>query len=80
LSGREGLGSSLPPAELDAVKFGMEDAKGITTPMSTSGSLDSDKSDNMVDQKLYRSMIGSLLYVTTSRHDVMFSVCMCARF
>jgi hypothetical protein len=42
-------------------KFGMEDAKGITTPMSTSESLDSDKSGNMVDQKLYRSMIGSLL-------------------
>jgi hypothetical protein len=61
-------------------KFGMEDAKSITTPMGTSGSLDSDKSGNMVDQKLYRSMIGSLLYVTASRPDVMFSVCMCARF
>jgi hypothetical protein len=48
--------------------------------MGTSGSLDSDKSGNMVDQKLYRSMIGSLLYVTASRPDVMFSVCMCARF
>jgi hypothetical protein len=58
----------------------MKDAKGITTPMSTSGSLDSDKSGNMVDQKLYRSMISSLLYVTASRPDVMFSVCMCARF
>ena len=34
----------------------------------------------MIDQKLYRSMIGSLLYVTASRSDVMFSVCMCARF
>jgi hypothetical protein len=55
-------------------KFGMEDAKGITTPMSTSGSLDSDKSGNMVDQKLYRSMIGSLLYVTASRPDVMFKI------
>jgi hypothetical protein len=61
-------------------KFGMEDAKGITTPMSTNGSLDSDKSGNMVNQKLYRSMIGSLLYVTTSRPNVMFSVCMCAIF
>jgi hypothetical protein len=61
-------------------KFGMEDAKSITTPMSTNGSLDSDKSSNMVDQKLYSSMIGSLLYVTASRPDVMFSVCMCARF
>jgi hypothetical protein len=34
----------------------------------------------MVDQKMYRSMIGSLLYVTASRPEVMFSVCMCARF
>jgi hypothetical protein len=31
----------------------MEDAKGITTPMSTNGSLDSDKNGNIVDQKLY---------------------------
>ena len=36
--------------------------------------MDSDASGNMVDQKLYRSMIGSLLYVTVSRPDVMFSV------
>ena len=61
-------------------KFGMEDAKEISTPMGTNGSLDSDASGNMVDQKIYWSMIGSLLYVTTSRPDVMFNVCMCARF
>jgi len=61
-------------------KFGMDDAKSISTPMGTNGSLDSDTSGNMVDQKLYRSMIGSLLYVTALRPDVMFSVCMCARF
>ena len=48
--------------------------------MGTNGNLDSDASGNMVDQKLYRSMIGSLLYVTVSRPDVMFSVCMCVRF
>jgi hypothetical protein len=30
--------------------------------------------------KLYRSLIGSLLYITTFRPDIMFSVCMCARF
>ena len=52
----------------------------ISTPMGTSGSLDSDASGNMVDQKMYQSMIGSLLYVTVSRLDVMFSVCICARF
>jgi hypothetical protein len=61
-------------------KFGMNEAKPISTPMGTNGSLDSDKSGSLVDQKMYRSMIGSLLYVTTSRPDVMFSVCMCARF
>ena len=61
-------------------KFRMDDAKAISTPMGTNGNLDSDTSGNMVDQKMYRSMIGSLLYVTTSRLDVMFSVCMCARF
>jgi hypothetical protein len=61
-------------------KFGMEDAKSISTSIGTNGNLDSDANGNMVDQKLYRSMIGSLLYVTTSRPDVMFSVCMCARF
>ena len=61
-------------------KFGMSDIKAISTPMGTNNNLDSDTSDNMVDQKLYQSMIGSLLYVTTLRPDVMFSVCMCARF
>jgi hypothetical protein len=61
-------------------KFGIEDAKAICTPTGTNGSLDSDASSNMVDQKMYRSMIESLLYVTASRPDVMFSVCMCARF
>jgi hypothetical protein len=61
-------------------KFSMNEAKKISTPMGTNGNLDSNASGNMVDQKLYRSMIGSLLYVTVSRLDVMFSVCMCARF
>ena len=61
-------------------KFGMSDSKVIGTPIGTNSNLDSDASGNMVDQKLYRSMIGSLLYVTASRPDVMFSVCMCARF
>jgi hypothetical protein len=53
-------------------KFGMEDAKGISTPMGTNRSLDSDASGNMVDQKMYRSMIGSLLCVTASRLALLF--------
>jgi hypothetical protein len=61
-------------------KFGMDDAKAISILMRTNENLDSDASGNMVVQKVYQSMIRSLLYVTTSRPDVMFSVCMCARF
>jgi len=61
-------------------KFGMDDAKSISTLMGTNGSLDSDTSRNMIDQKMYWSLIESLLYLTASRSDVMFSVCMCARF
>jgi hypothetical protein len=57
----------------------MIDSKAISTPMGTNENLDSDANGNMVDQKLYRSMIGSLLYVTASRPDVMFSVCACVQ-
>jgi spore maturation protein CgeB len=40
-------------------KFGMDDAKAISTLMGTNDNLDSDASGNMVDKKLYRSMIGT---------------------
>ena len=40
-------------------KFGMNDSKAISTPMRTNGNLDSDASGNMMDPKLYRSIIGS---------------------
>ena len=56
-------------------KCGMSDGKAICTPMGTNDNLDCDVRGNMVNQKLYRFMIGSLLYVTVSRPDVMFSVC-----
>ena len=61
-------------------KFGMKDAKPIKTPMGTNGHLDLDMGGKSVDQKVYRSMIGSLLYLCASRSDIMLSVCMCARF
>ena len=60
--------------------FAMDDSKAISTPMGTNRSLDSDASGNMVDQKMYRSMIRSLLYMTASKPDMMFSICLCARF
>ena len=54
----------------------LNEAKSIHTPLGTNGHLDLDTSGDMVDQKLYRSMIGNLLYVAASRPYVMFSVCM----
>ncbi|WVZ98520.1 hypothetical protein U9M48_043950 [Paspalum notatum var. saurae] len=61
-------------------KFKMDNYKPIETPMSTNTKLDIDESCIKVDQTLYRSTIGSLLYLCASRPDIMFSVCMCARF
>ncbi|KAK8697157.1 hypothetical protein V6N13_113309 [Hibiscus sabdariffa] len=61
-------------------KFGFENVKPQATPMSSSIKLDKDEGGKCVDSKLYRSMIGSLLYLTASRPDIMFSVCLCARF
>jgi hypothetical protein len=57
----------------------MKDAKPIKTPMGTNGHLDLDTGGKSVDQKVYRSMIGSLLYLCASRPDIMLSVCMCAQ-
>jgi hypothetical protein len=61
-------------------KFKMEDSKDMTTPMSTTTTLDADEEGEHVDQKEYRSMIGSLLYLTVMRPDIQFSVCPSARF
>jgi hypothetical protein len=58
----------------------MKNGKPIKTPMGTNGHLDLGTGGNSVDQKEYRSMIGSLLYLCASRSDIMLSVCMCARF
>jgi hypothetical protein len=61
-------------------RFGMKDAKPAKTPMGTDGYVDLNKGGKSIDQKAYRSMIGSLLYLRASRSNIMLSVCMCARF
>jgi hypothetical protein len=61
-------------------RFGMKDAKPAKTLMGTDGHVDLNKGGKSVDQKAYRSMIGSLLYLCASRPDIMLSVCMCARY
>ncbi|GJT04012.1 putative ribonuclease H-like domain-containing protein [Tanacetum coccineum] len=61
-------------------KFGFSTVKTASTPIDTSKPLLKDVEAEDVDVHLYRSMIGSLMYLTTSRPDIMFVVCACARF
>ena len=61
-------------------KYGLEGCKKISTLMATSTKLDADKSGKAVDQKRYRCMIGSLVYLTASRPDIQFSVYLCVIF
>lgn len=58
----------------------MEDANQIDTPIATATKLDLKGTSSSVDQKLYRGMIGSLLYLTASRPDIVFSVGLYVRF
>jgi hypothetical protein len=60
-------------------KFTMQDSKAMVTPMSTTTALDAGEQGEHVDQE-YRSMIRSLLYLTTTRLDIQFSVCLCGCF
>ncbi|GJW22186.1 putative ribonuclease H-like domain-containing protein [Tanacetum coccineum] len=61
-------------------KFGFSSVKTASTPMETHKPLSKDADGTDVDVHLYRSMIGSLMYLTSSRPDIMFAVCACSRF
>ncbi|GJS29093.1 putative ribonuclease H-like domain-containing protein, partial [Tanacetum coccineum] len=61
-------------------KFNYTNVKSASTPVDLEKPLVKDGDADDVDVHLYRSMIGSLMYLTTSRPDIMFAVCACARF
>jgi hypothetical protein len=61
-------------------RFDIADSKPIKTPMALNGHLDLNEEGKSVDQKVFHSMIGSLLYLCASRPNIMLSVCICARF
>ncbi|GJZ88631.1 putative ribonuclease H-like domain-containing protein [Tanacetum coccineum] len=61
-------------------KFNYTDVKSASTPVDLEKPLVKDRDADDVDVHLYRSMIGSLMYLTASRPDIMFAVCACARF
>nr|GEZ51272.1 hypothetical protein [Tanacetum cinerariifolium] len=61
-------------------KFRLEDSKPTKTPMSMEIKLTKEDEANSVDNSKYQGMIGSFLYLTASRPDIMFSVCLCVCF
>nr|GEZ81118.1 retrovirus-related Pol polyprotein from transposon TNT 1-94 [Tanacetum cinerariifolium] len=61
-------------------KHGMEKGQSIGTPMATKPKLDADLSGNLVDQTDYRSKIKSLMYLTSSRPDIVQAICYYARY
>ncbi|GJQ96478.1 retrovirus-related pol polyprotein from transposon TNT 1-94 [Tanacetum coccineum] len=61
-------------------KFGMDSCDPVDTPMVDRLKLDEDPLGIPVDQTRFRSMVGSLMYLTASRPDLVFAVCMCARY
>ena len=72
---REGIFIKQSKYTQDMLKrFNLSDVKPATTPMPTKCQLDIDPNGKAVDQKLYRSMIGSLLYLCASRPDIMLSL------
>ncbi|GJU68612.1 hypothetical protein Tco_1254871 [Tanacetum coccineum] len=60
-------------------KYGMETSDPVDTPMIEKSKLDEDPQGKVVDPTRYHGMIGSLMYLTSSRPDLVFAVCMCAR-
>ncbi|GJZ48368.1 retrovirus-related pol polyprotein from transposon TNT 1-94 [Tanacetum coccineum] len=61
-------------------KYGMQSSDPIDTPMVEKSKLDEDLQGKPVDPTHYHGMIGSLMYLTSSRPDLVFVVCMCARY
>ena len=61
-------------------KYHLDNASSAKTPMPTTIKLDQDESGKKVDITSYRGMIDSLLNLTTSRPDIIFSTCLCVRF
>jgi hypothetical protein len=61
-------------------KFNMAELKPLSTPMNSAMSPGPDEDCEVVDQREYRSMIGSLLYLTVTWPDIQFTVGLCAHF
>ncbi|GJT59477.1 retrovirus-related pol polyprotein from transposon TNT 1-94 [Tanacetum coccineum] len=61
-------------------KYGMETCDPVGTPMEIKDRLNLDQNGSLVDATKYRSMIGALMYLTSSRPDIVHATCLCARY
>nr|GEZ68126.1 uncharacterized mitochondrial protein AtMg00810-like [Tanacetum cinerariifolium] len=61
-------------------KYGLDTSASLDTPMVEKTKLDEDKQGTIVDPTRFRGMVGSLMYLSASRPDIVFVVCMCARY
>ncbi|GKE05203.1 hypothetical protein Tco_1397221, partial [Tanacetum coccineum] len=61
-------------------KYALKSCDTADTPMVESSKFDEDLQGAKVDPTYYRSMVNSLMYLTASRPDLVFAVCMCARY
>ncbi|GKA61439.1 retrovirus-related pol polyprotein from transposon TNT 1-94 [Tanacetum coccineum] len=61
-------------------KYGMETCDPVGTPIEIKDKLDIDKNGTLVDATKYHSMIGALMYLTSSRPDIIHATCLCARY
>nr|GEZ56218.1 retrovirus-related Pol polyprotein from transposon TNT 1-94 [Tanacetum cinerariifolium] len=62
------------------LKYGFESCDPVDTPMVEKSKLDEDKEGKSIDPSHYHGVIGTLLYLTASRHDLQFAICMCTRY
>ncbi|VVA40017.1 PREDICTED: Retrovirus-related Pol poly from transposon, partial [Prunus dulcis] len=61
-------------------KFGLKDCKSVSTPLVATDKLQREDGSEAADESLYRKIVGSLLYLTATRPDIMFSASLLARF
>ncbi|GJZ62747.1 retrovirus-related pol polyprotein from transposon TNT 1-94 [Tanacetum coccineum] len=61
-------------------KYGMETCDPVRTPMEIKDKLDLDKNEILVDATKYHSMIGALMYLMSSKPDIVHATCLCARY
>jgi hypothetical protein len=61
-------------------KFNLAEHKPVSTLMSTATTLDLDENGEAIDQREYKRMTGPLLYLTVTRPDIQFTMCLCACF